>query len=277
MTDDVRRRLFLGCLNREFDVVLAETRKIPTREMDYNFLQVYLSRSVQWGHVDSVDFIWHKYVMRNPILLIKPEILCQMSNLCLYADRRFIPEQIYSYFDKVYRGHIEEEEYLNWKFELLRSKVEAFARGTGMKTEFSEKWKVFLEDIENELPKNVVYRIRDFPHLTKGVKTKKDRDTLQDLLFTDDRRITIKNSSTLPLLLNILLLQSEIYLSDKLSLFMKFFESHTSLLFDDSVAILLKLCREQGQNSYEFAQLTSYIRQHGSQLSTAKLANREVR
>lgn len=247
ISEDVRKGLYIRCLNREFDQVLSEIRGIPKQEMDYGFLQLYLAKSCQWGHIESVDYLWHKYVLSNHVLVIRPHILCAMSSLALANDKHFIPEQIYQYFIELYGNDTNEDVYLQWKYELLRLKIESFASGTADKTSFSEKWKVLLQDMDQILPISTHFHVRDFPYLIRSVRKDISQDTLVKMLFSQ-LSINIKNPSTLPLLLNIILLQPQFTKTFKLNLFKNFIETHSQMQYDDSLMILFKLLQQDGYN-----------------------------
>jgi len=252
MSEDVRKQLYVGCLNREFDDVLTKIRPMTTNEMDYGFLQLYLAKSCAWGHMESVDYIWHKYVMNNQILIIRPHVLCAMSNLALANEKFFVTKQIYEYFEQLYGSQIYDETMLHWKYELLRIKIESFASGTGDSTSFSEKWKVFLEDIDHVLPISTTFNVRDFPHMIKALANDLrngniTEESLLEMLFTE-KKINIRNPSSLPLLLNLLLLQPTFTNTFKLDIFKKFYQTHPQLDRKDSLIIMFKLLKGDGYN-----------------------------
>ncbi|SMN21687.1 similar to Saccharomyces cerevisiae YER153C PET122 Mitochondrial translational activator specific for the COX3 mRNA, acts together with Pet54p and Pet494 [Maudiozyma saulgeensis] len=268
MSEDVRKQLYVGCLNRNFDSVLTKIRPMPTNEMDYGFLQLYLVESCFWGHMESVDYIWHKYVMNNQILIIRPHILCAIGNLALTNQKFFVTKQIYEYFERLYGSQIYDETMLHWKYELLRIKIESFASGTGVSTSFSEKWKIFLEDVDHNLPITTAFHVRDFPHMIKALASDLQQgsmteENILEMLFTE-KKISIKNPSTLPLLLNLILLQPTFSKTFKFDLFRKFYETHPQLNHDDSLIILFKLLKG---DDYNLSQLVTFA----TQLDNGKL------
>ena len=271
ISEDVRKQLYVQCLNREFDEVLTQVRQIPVNEIDYGFLQLYLARSCAWGHIESVDYLWHRYVIKNHILVIRPHILCELSNLALANNKFFVTKQVYEYFGKMYGSKRYDVTLLKWKYELLRIKIESFAKGTGECSTFSEKWKVFLEDMDNALPVTTKFSVRDFSNLGKALHH--DIETgnvtepiLLEMLFTE-KKISIKNPSTLPLLLNLVLLQPTFSKSFKLGLFKRFYGFHPQLDHDDSVIILCRLLKGDGYNLAEVIDFAAKLDEGNLQLS----------
>lgn len=256
LSDVARNKLYLDCLNGKFDEVLDSVRNAPY-EMDYSFLQMYLSRSCHWGHIDSVSHIWYRYVMRSKVLIIKPSLLCDMSNLALNEGKHFLPEQICEHYKQFYSKYTNDGENRLLEYDLLRIKVESFAKGTSQKTNFREKWKVFLEDVDNYFPTEMEFRVRDYPHLTKSMETA-PTDTLMSILFNEGKK-NIMNNTTLPLLLNMILLQPQHHISFKTALFERFHQAHRSLNYDDTFTILFRLSKGDG---YRLNKLMEYAREN---------------
>lgn len=260
-TGDTRKELYMRCLNRDFDSVLSTLRKLPDEQLDYEFLHIYLERSCQWGHMASVDYLWHRYVLDSKVLVVRPHLLVQMGNLALASNRLFVTQQIYRYFEELYgKNAYDDEAALRWKYELLRIKVESFARGTLESTTFREKWKVLLEDMDQVLPTSTVLSVRDFPYLREALKYalatgSMDVPALDEMLFTETK-ISIRNSSTLPLLLNLALAQGHFSPPAKVDLFKRFFSSHPQLPYDDSLCVLARQFRSDG---YSLAQILDFV------------------
>lgn len=260
-TEDIRKQLYVNCLNREFDSVLSVVRETPNEELDYNFLHIYLSRSCQWGHMESVDYLWHRYVMRKKVLVVRPHLLTAMGNLALANNKLFVTQQIYIYFEEMYgESSYNNESALKWKYELLRIRTESFARGTMESGTFSEKWKVLLQDMDNVLPTNTTFRVRDFPYLGRALshalKTGSlDEEMLNEMLFTETK-ISASNPTTLPLLLNLILSQPHFSPSFKIDLFKRFFSTHPLLPYDDSLCLLSRQFRS---DSYTLGQLLDFV------------------
>ncbi|QLL34956.1 hypothetical protein HG536_0H03310 [Torulaspora globosa] len=246
LSQATRNALYLDCLNRKFDKVLKTVRSIPPKDMDYAFLQTYLARSCHWGHMASVSYIWYRYVLRSNVLIIKASLLCDIGNLSLNEGNHFIPAQLHEYFSRIYGKSLPIEERQSLDYELSRIKVESFAKGTINKTNFREKWKVFLEDIDHRFPSNMTFRARDFPNLGRSLRHE-ENDLLMVLLFGQNK-IAIHNASTGPLLLNLILMYSPQNASFKISLFEKFYNAHRLLNYDDTVTILLQLCKGDPYN-----------------------------
>lgn len=237
-----RKALYLDCLNRRFDNVLEVVRSIPRKEMDYAFLQTYLARSCQWGHMESVSYIWYRYVVQSNVMTIKASLLCDIGNLSLNEGKHFIASRLHQYFLKLYGKSLTGDERQSLEYELLRIKVESFAKGTMDKTSFREKWKVFLEDIDHRLPATMVFRARDFPNLGRSLRHE-DNEQLMTLLFGQNK-IDIRNTSTGPLLLNLIMMYSPQTTGSKITLFESFYDSHRLLNYSDTLTILSRLCRD---------------------------------
>lgn len=258
LSEATRNTLYLDCMNRKFDDVLRVVRSTSANEMDYAFLQLYLSRSCQWGHIASVTHIWDKYVLRLKMMTVHPSLLCEIGNLALNEGKHFLPPQIYHHYVKFFSGTMPIDEEQRIEYELLRIKVESFAKGTMLKTRFREKWKVLLEDMDHHLSSAMELRVRDFPYLTKSVQLE-DNEMLMKLLF-DQNKLDIKNRSTAPLLLNIILSQPQQSIESKISLFEKFYDTHRSLKYDDTLTILFRLCKGDG---YRLSKLGQMVEEKG--------------
>ncbi|XDT41103.1 Hypothetical protein J6898_02616 [Nakaseomyces glabratus] len=237
---DVRKQLYLQCLNREFAQVLAKVRGMSTESLDYNFLQMYLGRSCQWAHVPSIDYLWMRFVMKEPLLLVRPQVLCGMATIALNNDKGFLPSQLLKHYTMNYlnKRHISYDDPV--LYHLNRVKVESFAKGTKDRTTFMEKWKVFLQDIDDKFPTSYKFRIRDYMNLSQASRTA-TQERLGSMLFDQDQ-ITIKNPTSMSLLLNIILLHKGISTDYKLAIFEQFLRSSNgAALIDDSIQILLRL------------------------------------
>ncbi|CCD24256.1 Pet122p NDAI_0C05970 [Naumovozyma dairenensis CBS 421] len=253
INDDARKRLFLNCLNRNFDQVLTEVRGIPRDEMDSNFLQLYLIKSCQWGHMDSIEYIWYKYVTQWKALTVPPKLLCDIGNICISYNKTYIPKQLYAYFNAVYgkRDNKSLRSKTEDHYALLRIRVESFAKGTLHTTKFREKWKVYLEDIDNnpyfnDVTNNHLIKVRDFPYLTQSMNHSCDEETASNILFGENR-IAIKNPRSLILFLNMILLQDGTIFSTsfKTSVLKRFQQVYQSMeLPNDTLTILKTLSRQ---------------------------------
>ena len=270
MTTELRRSLYAQCLNREFDLLLPRLRQIPLEDMDYNLVQLVLRQSCKWGHMGCIDFIWYKYVRRNDSMLIEPSILCEIGEVALGEGKSFIPRDLYTYY-KHYYGKlwrkINPREFTYWEYELLRIKTEMFAKTT-INRNFSEKWKVFLKDMDNYLPNYCEFSFRDFPELVNSYhehynqnnnkigdyNNHSDNEILMSKYLFQDKEIIVKNETTLPLLLNIILLQNDIHLDNRINLFNSFYSIHSRLPAEDSILILIHEC-----DVYRVCELLDYL------------------
>lgn len=264
MTSELRRSLYAQCLNREFNLLLPRLRQIPSEDMDYTLIQLVLRQSCKWGHMGCINFIWYKYVRRNNSMLIEPNILCEMGQVALGEGKSFMVRDIYTYYTHYYGKlwrRINPREFTYWEYELIRIKTETFAKTT-INKDFSEKWKVFLKDMDNYLPTYCKFSFRDFPELINSYhehyyQNNKDHNInkrnnnhsnsnsneilMSEYLF-QDKDIIVKNETTLPLLLNIILLQNNIHLDKRINLFNSFYDIHPRLPAEESLSILVHEC-----------------------------------
>nr|AAB82602.1 Pet122p [Kazachstania servazzii] len=259
MTNQLRKELYAQCLNREFDKLLPTLRQISVEEMDYSLLQLTLQQSCRWGHIECIDFIWYKYVKRHNSMLIEPKTLCSIGQIALGEGKSFIASDLLGYYKGIYgKGwhDLRPGEFVKWEYELLRIKIEMFAK-TALNRSFSEKWKVFLQDIDNALPASCEYNYKDFPHLVKSYETDQSmtsgKISMLNYLF-QDKDISVTNKTTLPLLLNIILLQNEFALDTRLNLFKRFFTTHPSLPILDSIEIMIHEC-----DGYRICELLDFV------------------
>ncbi|CAR30336.1 hypothetical protein ACU8KH_05886 [Lachancea thermotolerans] len=249
LSADIRRGLFARCLNLEFDSLLNDVRKLPLDRLEESFLHLFLAKSVQHAHVPSVDYLWYRFVMGRKVLMVKPRLLCGIGAVALHGSKPFIPRQLCMHFEKFYG---ESDGLAQYHEELLRIKVESFAKSAGSSISFREKWKVFLEDIDRNVDETCVFRVRDFPYLAESAANA-DRDLLAQLLF-EENKIAIKNRWTLPLLLNLALLQPRLDADFKIRIFSTFYETHKSLDYTDSVCILFQTLRDDVYRSTKLMQ-----------------------
>lgn len=255
LTQSTREQIYLDIMNCRFNNALEVVRKAPKKELDYELLQTFLSRSCQWGHIQSVDYIWHRFVMGLSVLVVNPNLLCDIGNLALHEKKGFIPDQLYIHYTKFHSDKRNKQD--PCRYELLRIRVESFARGTLNKTTFTEKWKVYLEDMDNQLAPMIEIKVRDFPFLTKAMEHCSKHE-LMELLFTRGE-VPVKNQHSLSLLLNMFLLQPNQQLGFKIACFQKLLEIHL-LELDDSLAILFRQCRNDG---YHLSRLMDFAREKG--------------
>ena len=210
--------------------------------------------------------------MRHHVLIIRPAQLCQISSIALSSGKNFMPEQIFYYFKGVYgkkfkNGGVINDvamlQYALWEYELARLKFESFVKGVGEKNGFISKWRVFLKDMDNELPVSTRFSVRDFPYFVRSLARDPEADEsfVTNLLFSSGdngnrgHNYKIRNPSTFVLLLNTVLLQPQFTKQFKLDLFYRFFEIHRSLNYDDTFTILFKLFKGDGYQLTRLAEL----------------------
>lgn len=260
LSDAQRKGILLNCLNNKFDKALETIRKVPPSEMDYSILQTMLSRSCHWGHIHTVNHIWYKYVRREHALVVSPPLLCDIATLALNEGKYYLPKQLHYHFKKFFSNEGNLTESRTMEYELVRIKVESFAKGTMTSTDFREKWKVFLEDVDHYFPSDQEFCIWDYTHLTESLSNADD-DKIMTMLFTEDL-IKVKNTTTLPLLLNMILLQARHHIEYKLTLFKTFHQLYRTLNYDDTLAILFRQC-EIAKDGYRMNTLIDYVKDNG--------------
>ncbi|CEP63051.1 Pet122p LALA0_S07e01310g [Lachancea lanzarotensis] len=247
-----RQKLIAQCLNLDFDHLLQNVKKLPLDRLDENFLHLFLAKSIQHAHIASVDWLWYRFVMGRKVLAVRPTLLCAIGTLALNGNKPFLPSLLCDHFESFYGQEPGFEKFRN---ELLRIKVESFAKSNrGSTTTFREKWKVFLQDIDAIVSPACALRIHDFPHLSQSTQDA-DPELLELLLFSENK-IPIKNATTLPLLLNMVLLDDALDIDFKIRLFCNFQESHRTLLYSDSISILLHYVRG---DLYRTTKLMQYL------------------
>ena len=204
-------------------------------------------------------------------MIIRPAQLCQISSIALSSGKNFMPEQIFYYFKGVYgkkfkNGGVINDvamlQYALWEYELARLKFESFVKGVGEKNGFISKWRVFLKDMDNELPVSTRFSVRDFRILLEVWLKIPRTSRSTNLLFSsgdngnrNQFNYKIRNPSTFVLLLNTVLLQPQFTEQFKLDLFYRFFETHRSLNYDDTFTILFKLFKGDGYQLTRLADL----------------------
>lgn len=233
------KQLYLQCLNREFDAVLSQVRGLPVEQLSHDFLQLYLAKSCQYAHAPSIVYLWNRFVLNKGVLVIKPQLLCEMGSVALHSGHLFIPPRLLTHYNK---HHTPKGRFVvdSCSYELSRLKVESFAKGTVSSKLFRERWKVFLEDIDNKFPVTNNYRIRDYMYLADSIRsTPEDKlKYIADLLF-QRKKLVVKNPTSMSLLLNIILTYPALALSHKFAIFDQFLGTMgAGIQMDDTVAIL---------------------------------------
>lgn len=256
LSDAQRKDILLDCLNNKFDKVLSTIRKIAPADMDYSILQTILSRGCYHGHIESVSHIWYKYVRREKSLIVSPPLLCEIGTLALNEGKYYLPKQLHYHFKLFFGPESNSSLGQYTEYELLRIKVESFAKGTSSSTNFREKWKVFLEDVDHHFPPDFRLSVWDYPHLARSIP-QGDDDRIVKMLFTEDQ-IEIVNNHTLPLLLNMILLQKQHSIERKFNLFRRFHQFCPTLKYDDTLTILLRQC-ELACDGYRMNVLLEYV------------------
>ncbi|SCW04312.1 LAFE_0H10770g1_1 [Lachancea fermentati] len=259
LTVDVRKRLFAKCLNREFDTLLEEVRSIPIKTLEESFLSLYLTKSVQYAHVPSIDYLWYRCIIRHNLLVVKPQILCDIGNIALQENKFFMVEQLYKHFTIFHSKCRSSEAY---KLELLRYKVESFAKGTGDSTTFQEKWKVFIEDIDHQISPEWPLSVHNFPYLTSALEDHGRELPLQLLL--SEKKLSIRNKWTLPVLLNMIMLHKNVDQEFKMNLFQLFHQRHKHLNYDETLTILFRNCKDE---PYRASSLMDFVKKNGLSLT----------
>ncbi|CAI4061517.1 hypothetical protein SUVZ_05G2330 [Saccharomyces uvarum] len=213
MGTDVRSRVLLSSLNGDMPGALALLRQQQQAGIDVELLHTVLARAAALAHVDTIAYVWYQHVLPRR-LAVEGRLLCDMAGVALHQDKLFLPAQFLQHHQAVGLGRgaststSASTEAEAVEFELRRVKVEAFARGTMHSTTLSEKWKVFLQEMDT-LPGQPPLRLRDFPQLTRAVGVAAQQQLPHDqaaaLALFGRQPLVVKNEWSLPLLLSAVL------------------------------------------------------------------------
>lgn len=205
MGTEVRSRVLLSSLNGDMPAALLLLRQQQQAGMDVELLHTVLARAAALAHVDTIAYVWYQHVLPRR-LAVEGRLLCDMAGVALHQDKLFLPAQFLQHHQAVGLGTGAEAEAV--EFELRRVKVEAFARGTMHSTALSEKWKVFLQEMDT-LPGQPPLRLRDFPQLARAVGVAAQQQHPQEqaaaLALFGRQPLVVKNEWSLPLLLSAVL------------------------------------------------------------------------
>lgn len=237
----LRRRVSTRNLSQKetLDSVLTRLRGLSISKTNAIFLKKFLDDSLKNKYFLGARYVWYKYVMRSNSIVFTEQELCQLGGLSIENNNSFIPYQICKYYYKFYS----KRKYRNIACEYIikKNKVEAFAMGTFSKTQFREKWKVFVMDLDNKLPVNVVFNVHDFPFLTKSLAYQESREkVIHNIVFSQDKKYQVRNKSSLVLILNMVLLQEDIPIPKKFEFFEEIEKNYKTLDFSSSREILSK-------------------------------------
>lgn len=241
LSADRQKLLIRQCLNQEFEPLLVTVRTIPKLDLNKHFLQLYLSQAIKFGHLPSVTYLFNKFVVKYSYLMIRPDLLVDISNLMVKNNKNGFLDLIWNHYQKFYRYESVNDDI---KYQLLKNKIEEYAMRPNDLTCFRKKWYKFIKELDNVL---VDYPINvwDFPYLTSSLENTNE-DLLWKLLFDDYNKGTF-NQYTMPLLLNMILLQNHISQESKFLLFQHFIKISTcegSVHLQDTLLILFKICDE---------------------------------
>lgn len=211
MGTDVRSRLLLSSLNGDMPGALLLLRQQQQASMDVELLHTVLARATALAHVETIAYVWYHHVQPRR-LAVEGRLLCDMAGVALHQDKLFLPAQFLQHHQTMGLGRgtsaSASAEAQAVEFELRRVKVEAFARGTMHSTALSEKWKVFLQEMDT-LPGQPPLRLRDFPQLARAVgvaaQLQQPQEQAAALALFGRQPLVVKNEWSLPLLLSAVL------------------------------------------------------------------------
>ncbi|CCH59034.1 hypothetical protein TBLA_0B01900 [Henningerozyma blattae CBS 6284] len=228
-------------ISLELRSILHSLQKVPIRKSNSSTIYEYFNACLINRYWLGARFVWYKYVVRSGALTLKPWQLSVLGNMSVAADNYFIPPATVKYYERFGKVNGSTE----YEYFIRRNKVEAFAKGTLEKTQFREKWKVFIQDMDNVLPPTVEYKVQDFPWLVTSLKYQIATEAvLKKLLFGVGTKIQVHNKSSYSLLLSIILLQDLITIDSKVQIFETFAKLHRKVDLADHYKILNKICKK---------------------------------
>ncbi|AGO13999.1 AaceriAGR142Cp [[Ashbya] aceris (nom. inval.)] len=255
VTGTAQRAIIRQCLNRNFDEVLKQVRTLPLQECSVSFLQIYLARAVQEGHVASVDYVWNRFVQRAGVLVVRPDVLCDIGNLMFFSGSFGILDSIWRHYDKFYRSE-QGVEWDDYRYHLLRLRIEGYAARPASATAFPKKWRKLLLDLDCALPA-YPFSVWDFPQLRLSLGELEERNLARWII----RALRgIQNEYTSTLLLNMTLQQPQLDPDAKLRLF-RWFVSRRHCSAGALNETITMLARKLESN--EYADLKEFLAQMG--------------
>lgn len=236
ITNQIRKQLYLNCLNHNFKDVFKTVKKLPPMEIDKNVLELWLRESCLAKDAFSVQYIWYRYMMRQQInMYIKPSMLYKMSQLGIENNQKFISGHIYEYFNKYYSN---DTKFKNWQLKLLILKLDSQMKFSQLP--FIIKWKLVYRDLRNVKFQDQTLHITDFPNLVKSYDKTVNIDVF--LRHSTQGNVNYKKNQSLKILfLNCILLQESVSPSKKMFIFEQILKKNPKVQYDDSIKILKEL------------------------------------
>ncbi|AAS54632.1 AGR142Cp [Eremothecium gossypii ATCC 10895] len=255
VTGSTQRAIVKQCLNRNFDEVLQKLRLMPLQECSVSFLQIYLARAVQEGHVASVDYVWNRFVQRAGVLVVRPDVLCDLGNLMFFSGSFGILDSVWRHYNKFYRSE-QGAEWDDYRYHLLRLRIEGYATRSTSGTAFPKKWRKLLEDLDRSLPA-YPFSVWDFPQLKQSLGGLEERNLARWVIKA---LRGVQNEHTSTLLLNMTLQQPHLDRDAKLRLFRWFVgRRHCSAdALNETIHLLARRLQKD-----EYTELRAFLSQMG--------------
>ncbi|CDO94140.1 unnamed protein product [Kluyveromyces dobzhanskii CBS 2104] len=230
-----------NCQRGDFSNVLNAMRSIPNDRINKPFLQFYLGQSTKCAHWPSVSFIWNRFVVRRDLLIVKPSVLADIAKLSMHYEKYGFTESLLKHYNRYYafRKGIRWDGY---KYMLLNAHIEMYAKKPNEEVNFKKKWHAFIIEIDNALIRFPISAF-DFPNLTtslNGIHLKR----IRKWLLVDCKEGSL-NQNSMPMFLNMVLLQPHVTPTEKIEVFREFIAKcsvNPTLHLQESLQILAHEC-----------------------------------
>lgn len=229
------------CLRGNLGEVLREVRKVPKESIDKSFMQFYLAQSTKYVHWPSISFIWNTFVVRRELMVVRPNILADIAKISVHENKYGFTRTVLRHYNRYYisqRG-------IRWdgyRYLLLNAHIEIYAKRPNTKANFKKKWHAYIVELDNELTHYPV-SVYDFPNLTTSMRDI-PIERLKKWLLNDCKEGSM-NPYSMPMFLNMILLQPHVSGAEKIDVFKEFVQKTSvdlSRYLQDSVQILFHEC-----------------------------------
>ncbi|CAG99078.1 Pet122p [Kluyveromyces lactis] len=230
-----------SCVRGEFSDVLKELRSTPRDCMNRTFLQFYLGQSTKYAHWPSISFIWNRFVVRRDLLVVKPSVLADIAKISMHNGKYGFTETLLKHYNRYYASHTGVR-WDGYRYMLLNAHIEMYAKKPNREVNFKKKWHAYISEIDNTLIRYPI-SVFDFPNMTASLNGI-NIDRLKKWLLVDCKEGSL-NQHSMPMFLNMILLQSHVTPTEKIELFRDFLARSSvdpSQYLQESLQILAHDC-----------------------------------
>lgn len=260
------------CLSGQLRELLVEAKEHPIKQFDRTFLQLYLSQATRYSHWPSIDFIWNRFVQKRQLLVVKPNVLCDIAKLSQFENKVGFTRSLLLHYNKFYRF----ERGLEWdryKYRLLNVHIEMYSRKTFPRVSFKRKWHAFVTEVDNVLVQYPM-SVWDWPNITYSLENV-PMSVMTKWLFNDCKE-GVLNDTSIPMLLNMILLQNHVTDTEKLQLLKEFLlkvNCDPSTHLQTTVQIFVHVC-----NATVASDAAKLLKDHGMVFSekTNRMVSAEI-